>query len=85
VALRGYAQFFYITADDYSGSLVDALFGAVHNTFKNVGFGVDYNVMDLDVDNTDKDWTGCSIWASRSLRQRIPGRRSRGSSSISLK
>ncbi|MFQ5995252.1 MAG: hypothetical protein ACE5K1_09155 [Acidiferrobacterales bacterium] len=56
--LRGHAQFFAVTGDDYSGSLVDALFGAVHNTFKNVGFGVGYNVMDLDVDSTDEDWTG---------------------------
>ncbi len=56
--LRGHAQFFYITADNYSGSLVDALFGAVYNTFKNVGFRVGYNFMDLDIDSTDQDWTG---------------------------
>lgn len=56
--LSGYARIFEIEADDYDGSLIDALFAATHHTFKNVGFGIGYNVMELDIDSEDEDFSG---------------------------
>ncbi|MFQ5995253.1 MAG: hypothetical protein ACE5K1_09160 [Acidiferrobacterales bacterium] len=56
--LNGHARLFSIAADDYSGSLIETKFGATHHTFKNVGFGIALNVENLDVDSTNKDFSG---------------------------
>ncbi|MFQ5757962.1 MAG: hypothetical protein ACE5H7_17955 [Acidiferrobacterales bacterium] len=56
--LGGHVQIFSITVDDYSGELVDAMFTATHDTFKNVGFGIGYNFEDLDIIATKKDYRG---------------------------
>ncbi len=57
--LSGRFNYFHIEYEDkYSGTLTEALFGATHHTFKNAGFGIAYNYMNLDVDSTDEGFTG---------------------------
>ncbi len=57
--LQGRFNYFNIEYEDkYSGTLTEVQFGATHQTFKNVGFGIAYNYMKLDIDSTDEDFTG---------------------------
>ncbi|MFQ5995255.1 MAG: hypothetical protein ACE5K1_09170 [Acidiferrobacterales bacterium] len=57
--LQGKFNYFQIEAEnEYKGSLVDFLVAATHHTFKNVGFGVGFNSTQLDIDSTDKDFSG---------------------------
>ncbi len=44
--------------DEYSGTLTEVLVGATHHTFKNVGFGIAYNYMNLDIESTDEGFSG---------------------------
>jgi hypothetical protein len=54
----GFRYFSLEYEDKYSGNLTEALVGATHHTFKNVGFGIAYNYMNLDIDSTDEDFSG---------------------------
>ncbi len=54
----GFRYFTFEYEDEYSGTLTEVLFGATHHTFKNVGFGIAYNYMHLDIDSTDEGFTG---------------------------
>ena len=54
----GFRYFSIEYEDEFSGSLTEVLVGATHHTFKNVGFGIAYNYMNLDVDSTDEGFTG---------------------------
>ncbi len=57
--LSGGFRYFNIEyEDEYSGTLTEVLVGATHHTFKNVGFGIAYNYMNLDIESTDVDFTG---------------------------
>ncbi len=57
--LNGGFRYFGIEyEDEFSGSLTEVLVGATHHTFKNVGFGIAYNYVHLDIDATDDDFTG---------------------------
>ena len=57
--LSGGFNYFHIEYEDkYSGTLTEVLVGATHHTFKNVGFGIAYNYMHLDIDSTDEGFTG---------------------------
>ncbi|MFQ5995254.1 MAG: hypothetical protein ACE5K1_09165 [Acidiferrobacterales bacterium] len=57
--LQGRFNYFNIEAEDeYKGTLTETNINATHHTFKNVGFGIGYSAMNLDVDSTDKDFSG---------------------------
>ncbi len=57
--LQGRFNYFHIEYEDkYSGTLIESQFSATHHTFKNVGFGIGFNLMDLDISSTDKGFSG---------------------------
>ncbi len=57
--LSGGFRYFNIEyEDEYSGTLTEVLVGATHHTFKNVGFGIAYNYMNLDIESTDEGFSG---------------------------
>lgn len=56
--LVGKGQWFFLTFDDYEGSITHATAHFEHNTFRQVGFGFGYDWFDIDVDTTDKYWRG---------------------------
>ncbi len=54
----GFRYFTFEYEDEYSGTLTEVLVGATHHTFKNVGFGIAYNWMNLDIESTDEGFSG---------------------------
>jgi len=51
--LRASWEYFKITEDDLEGRLTDTNIMLEHNTFKNVGFGIGFNVVDFDLEDDD--------------------------------
>jgi len=51
--LRASWEYFKITEDDLEGRLTDTNIMLEHNTFKNVGFGIGFNVVDFNLEDDD--------------------------------
>ena len=51
-------QWFFLSADDFNGSITHAAAFIEHSTFRNVGFGFGYDWFDIDVDTSSTLWRG---------------------------
>lgn len=51
--LRASWEYFKISEDDLEGRLIDTNIMLEHNTFKNVGFGIGFNIVDFDLEDND--------------------------------
>ncbi len=49
---------FALEYKDFKGSMSDMRLVLEHHTFKNVGFGIAYNYMNLDIESTDEGFSG---------------------------
>lgn len=57
-SLRGKFEAFFLEFDDYKGAFTDSLFTIEHQTFKNVGFGLGLNRLNMEVTAKDGDLRG---------------------------
>jgi len=56
--IKGGIDLFAIDTDSFDGRLIDRWIALEHNTYKNVGFGVAYNNIDVDLNANSEDIQG---------------------------
>jgi hypothetical protein len=57
-SMRGKFEWFTLEFDDYEGAFTDSLLSLEHQTFKNVGFGIGVNRLNMEVTAKDGDLRG---------------------------
>ena len=55
-AFRSRFDYLSVEIGDYNGSLVNASLGLNYRMFENFGFGLSYNIFELDLGITRNDW-----------------------------
>ncbi len=60
-ALRSRLDWLEASVGDYEGKIINASFGLNYQTSDHFGIGLDYSLVELDVDVTKSDWQGRAI------------------------
>jgi hypothetical protein len=54
--LKQYIGVFYLEIDDFKGSIVSTILALEYNAWKNVGFGIGYDIFNLDIEANGSDY-----------------------------
>lgn len=54
-------DFFFLEYDNYEGSIIDIKLAVEYNLFKNVGFGLGYEHLEVDVEAHDSSYPGMNF------------------------